>query len=143
MAEPTVSTHRARLTWRPTDEDRRAHTIELGGQSLLTSSAPEYRGDREKADPEEMLVGSLSSCHMLFFIAFAKAKRLDLLSYEDEAEGRLDGTRFTVVTLRPRVEFGDETSDETIRDLHHRSHERCFISNSVNFPVEVEPRGLG
>ena len=136
------STHRARLRWTPGEEDSRAHTIELGEQVLSASSAPEYKGDPAKADPEEMLVGSLSSCHMLWFVALARAKRLSLTAYEDDAEGMLDGTRFTHAVLRPRVEFDDGTDAETIRDLHHKAHERCFISNSVNFPVEVEPRGL-
>ncbi|HEX7058729.1 MAG TPA: OsmC family protein [Solirubrobacterales bacterium] len=137
------SIHRARLTWQPDEGDSRAHTIELGSQALAASSAPEYKGDPDKADPEEMLVGSLSSCHMLWFVALAKAKRLGIVSYEDDAEGTLDGTRFTGVTLRPRVTFDDGPDEETIRDLHHRAHERCFISNSVNFPVTVEPQGLG
>lgn len=136
------STHRARLTWRPDAQDSRAHTIELGEQVLPASSAPEYKGDPAKADPEEMLVGSLSSCHMLWFVALARAKRLNLVAYEDDAEGTMDGTRFTGATLRPRATFDDGTDAETIRDLHHKAHERCFISNSVNFPVEVEPQGL-
>lgn len=136
------STHRARLRWTPGDEDSRAHTIELGEQTLLASGAPEFKGDPAKADPEEMLVGSLSSCHMLWFVALARGKRLSLTAYEDDAEGTLDGTRFTHAVLHPRVEFDDGTDAETIRDLHHKAHERCFISNSVNFPVEVEPQGL-
>ena len=109
---------------------------------LSASSAPEYKGDPAKADPEEMLIGALSSCHMLWFVALARAKRLSLAAYEDDAGGILDGTRFIGAILRPRVEFDDGTDAETIRDLHHKAHERCFISNSVNFPVEVEPQGL-
>jgi organic hydroperoxide reductase OsmC/OhrA len=136
------STHRARLRWTPSEEDSRAHTIELGEQALSASSAPEYKGDPAKADPEEMLIGALSSCHMLWFVALARAKRLSLTAYEDDAEGTMDGTRFTGAVLRPLVEFDDGTDAETIRELHHKAHERCFISNSVNFPVEVEPQGL-
>lgn len=49
----------------------------------------------------------------------------------------------TGAILRPRVTFDGGTSEETIRELHHKAHECCFISNSVNFPVEVEPQGLG
>lgn len=138
----TESTHRARLRWTPTEEDNRAHEISLGEQVLLASSALNYRGDPAKADPEEMLIGALSSCHMLWFVALARAKRLRLTAYEDDAGGILDGTRFTGAILRPLVSFDDGTDAETIRALHHDSHERCFISNSVNFPVEVEPRGL-
>lgn len=142
MAPATESTHRARLKWAPTEEDSRAHEISLGEQVLLASSAPHYRGDPAKADPEEMLIGSLSSCHMLWFVALARAKRLSLIAYEDDAGGILDGTKFIGAILRPRVEFDDDTDAETIRELHHKAHERCFISNSVNFPVEIDPQGL-
>jgi organic hydroperoxide reductase OsmC/OhrA len=131
------------LRWTPSEEDSRAHEIELGEQVLLASSAPHYRGDPAKADPEEMLIGSLSSCHMLWFVALARAKRLSLVAYEDDAGGILDGTKFIGAILRPRVEFDDGTDHaETIRELHQKAHERCFISNSVNFPVEIEPQGL-
>ena len=142
MVDAITSTHRARLRWTPGEEDRRAHTIELGEQVLMASSAPHYRGDPAKADPEEMLIGALSSCHMLWFVALARAKRLSLIAYEDDAGGVLDGKRFTGAILRPKASFDDGTDAETIRDLHHQAHERCFISNSVNFPVEVEPQGL-
>jgi organic hydroperoxide reductase OsmC/OhrA len=142
MAPPTESTHRARLRWTPGEDDSRAHTIELGEQVLSASGAPQYKGDPAKADPEEMLIGALSSCHMLWFVALARAKGLGLTAYEDDAGGILDGTRFTGAILRPKADFDDDTDAETIHALHHEAHERCFISNSVNFPVEIEPRGL-
>ena len=142
MAPPTESTHRAELRWTPSEDDSRGHTIELGEQVLSASSAPHYKGDPAKADPEEMLIGALSSCHMLWFVALARAKRLGLTAYEDDAGGILDGTRFTGAILRPKASFDDDTDAETIHALHHEAHERCFISNSVNFPVEIEPRGL-
>ena len=87
-----------------------------------------------------MFVASLSSCHMLWFLALARAERIQVTSYEDEPEGTLDGTRFTRVVLRPRVAFDGDVDDEQVESLHHRAHERCFIANTVNCPVEVEPR---
>lgn len=63
-----------------------------------------------------------------------------MTSYEDEPEGTLDGTRFTWVVLCPRVAFDSDLDDEQVGLLHRRAHERCFIANSVNCPVEVEPR---
>jgi organic hydroperoxide reductase OsmC/OhrA len=134
-----TSVHRARLRWTPDDEDIRAHTIELADQRLAASSAATLGGNPTKADPEEMFVSSLSSCHMLWFLALARAEKARVTSYEDEAEGILDGERFTRVVLRPRVTFEHELDAEQIESLHHRAHERCFIANSVNFPVEVEP----
>jgi organic hydroperoxide reductase OsmC/OhrA len=85
-------------------------------------------------------VASLSSCHMLWFLALARAEKIRVTSYEDEAEGTLDGIRFVRVVLRPRVAFGGEIDDESVKSLHRRAHERCFISNSVSCPVEVEAR---
>ncbi|HEU4906242.1 MAG TPA: OsmC family protein [Solirubrobacterales bacterium] len=121
-------------------KDVRAHTIELAGEKIAASSAPEFGGDSDRADPEELFVGSLSSCHMLWFLALARAEKIHVASYEDEAEGTLEGDRFTRVVLRPRVIFTNEIAAEQIEALHHGAHERCFISNSVNCPVEIEPR---
>jgi organic hydroperoxide reductase OsmC/OhrA len=134
-----VTTHRARLVWEG-GEDRRAHRLELGEQVLKASSAPELHGDPARADPEEMLVASLSSCHMLWFLALAREEKLRVASYEDEAEGTLDGEVITGAVLRPRVGWEGEAPDShTMADLHHRAHDLCFISNSVNFPVQVRP----
>ncbi len=107
---------------------------------VAASSAPEFGGDSDRADPEELFVASLSSCHMLWFLALARAEKIGVTSYEDDAEGTLDGSRFTRVVLRPRVAFASEIDAERIEALHRDAHERCFVSNSVNCPVEVEPR---
>jgi organic hydroperoxide reductase OsmC/OhrA len=140
MSEQGTSVHLAQVRWDADRDDLRAHTIELAGQTLLASSAPEFGGNPERADPEEMFVASLSSCHMLWFLALARAERVRVASYEDEPEGTMDGTRFTRVVLRPRVAFDGDPDGEQIRSLHHRAHERCFIANSVSCPVDVEPQ---
>jgi organic hydroperoxide reductase OsmC/OhrA len=134
------SIHRARVSWDGAEEDVRAHTIVLAEQRLAASSAPEFGGDPSRADPEELFVASLSSCHMLWFLALARAEKLQVRSYEDEAEGTLDGACFVRVVLRPRVAFEGEIDDERVESLHRRAHQRCFISNSVSCPVEVESR---
>jgi organic hydroperoxide reductase OsmC/OhrA len=138
MAEE-ATLHRARVSWDVGREDLRAHTIELAQQRFAASSAPEFGGDPAKADPEELFVASLSSCHMLWFLALARAERLRVTAYEDEPEGTMDATRFTRVVLRPRVLFDQDPGAERIEDLHRRAHERCFIANSVSCPVVVEP----
>jgi organic hydroperoxide reductase OsmC/OhrA len=132
------STHRARIAWKGTKEDVRAHEVTLAGQTIECSNSSHLGGDPAKPDPEEMLVAALSSCHMLWFVSLARARRLRVTSYEDEAEGTMDGTRFTRVVLRPRIEFEAEVDQETIDALHHEAHERCFIANTVNCPVEVQ-----
>ncbi len=142
MSVVAATTHHAHVAWDASRDDLRAHTIWLKQQTLACSSQPTLGGDTQKADPEELLVAALSSCHMLWFLDFARRERIRVTSYDDAAEGAMDGTRFTRVVLRPRIEFGDEDAPDaaTLDDLHHRAHDACFIANSVNFPVEVEPR---
>jgi organic hydroperoxide reductase OsmC/OhrA len=136
-----TSIHRAGVSWNGGEgEDARAHDVLLGAQSLPSSSALEFGGDDSKSNPEALLVGALSSCHMLWFLALARKKGFEVSSYEDDADGVLDGKRFTSVTLRPLVRWaGDPPAPDAIEALHHRAHQLCFIANSVDFPVEVEP----
>ena len=135
------SIHRAGVSWNGGEgEDVRAHDVLLGAQSLPSSSALEFGGDDSKSNPEALLVGALSSCHMLWFLALARKKGFEVASYEDDADGVLDGKRFTSVTLRPLVRWaGDPPAPDAIEALHHRAHQLCFIANSVDFSVEVEP----
>lgn len=135
-----TSVHHARVVWDPSRDDRRAHTIDLAGRQVAASGAAALGGDPDKADPEEMFVASLSSCHMLWFLSLARIARIRVVAYEDEPEGTMDGTRFTRVVLRPRVAFDGDVEEEKIDSLHHRAHECCFIANSVTCPVEVEVR---
>jgi organic hydroperoxide reductase OsmC/OhrA len=139
MTEATVTTHTASVAWHGSRDDLRSHTIRAGGQQIDGSCSPEWGGDAAKADPEALLVASLSSCHMLWFLDLARRARLRVTSYEDEAEGTMDGTRFTGVVLRPRVGFEGDVEAATIEELHRDAHERCFIANTVNCPVEVQP----
>ncbi|HWB68764.1 MAG TPA: OsmC family protein [Solirubrobacterales bacterium] len=134
--------HRASVSWDGGQgEDARAHEVLLGAQSLPSSSALEFGGDDSKSNPEMLLVGALSSCHMLWFLALAGKKGFEVASYEDDAEAVLDGKRFTSATLRPRVRWAeDPPPPEAIEALHERAHGLCFIANSVDFPVGVEPQ---
>jgi len=134
--------HRAGVSWTGGEgEDVRAHDVLLGAQSLPSSSAFEFDGDDSKSNPEALLVGALSSCHMLWFLALARKKGFEVASYEDDAEGVLEGKRFSAATLRPRVRWREDPPPaEAIEALHQRAHELCFISNSVDFPVGVEPQ---
>ncbi len=136
-----ASIHRAGVSWNGGEgDDARAHEVLLGAQSLPSSSALEFGGDDTKSNPEALLVGALSSCHMLWFLALARKKGFEVASYEDDADGMLDGKRFASVTLRPQVRWaGDPPAPDAIEALHHRAHQLCFIANSVDFPVEVEP----
>ncbi len=107
------------------------------------SADPHFRGDPTMYNPEEQLVASLSSCHMLSYLALCARGGIQVVSYEDDAQGVMsvkDGKlRFTSVTLRPKVTVAAGTDPEKARSLHHDAHEECYIASSVNFPVENEP----
>jgi organic hydroperoxide reductase OsmC/OhrA len=150
-----MSEHHAQLRWARTSADfayenyNRAHEVlfKNGDIVLPSSSAPEFRGDPERVDPEEAFVASLSGCHMLTFLAICARKRLTIDSYEDDAAGTLakgeDGVLWmTRVTLRPLVRFaaGVEVSPTRLAELHHQAHAECFIANSVKTDISVLPR---
>ena len=129
----------------------RAHTWRFdGGVEVPGSSSPHVvrppLSDVAAVDPEEAFVASLASCHMLFFLDFARRAGVIVTSYDDEAEGEMekgdDGkTRITRITLRPRIVYGDVApTDEMLGDLHHKAHEACFIANSITSEIVIEPR---
>jgi organic hydroperoxide reductase OsmC/OhrA len=129
----------------------RAHRWRFdGGAEIPASSSPSVVrppfSDPAGVDPEEALVAALSSCHMLFFLDFAKQAKFVVDFYEDEAEGLMekgaDGrVRMTKTILRPLIRFAGETPGaEQLASIHHKAHAACYISNSVTTEVTVEPR---
>lgn len=122
----------------------RDHSVTFPGKpDLLGSSDPVYRGDPGRYNPEELLVASLSACHMLSYLHLCADAGIVVESYVDDAEGTLEVTReggghFVRVRLRPHVTI---SSGDLARAgaLHADARARCFIANSVNFPVEHEP----
>jgi organic hydroperoxide reductase OsmC/OhrA len=149
-----MSEHRAHISWhRETDsfaydDYSRAHVWTFpGGSSVKASSAPDYLGEAEHVDPEEALVGAISSCHMLTFLAIASKKRFVVDRYDDPAVGVMepnedDKLAVTRVVLRPKIAFSGERqpTESDIAKMHHQSHEHCFIANSVRTRIEIEPQ---
>ena len=137
--EGSLTQHHARVVWEGNKADLRAHRLEIGGVTVAGSCSPQWGGDPAKADPEDMFVAALSSCHMLWFLLLARERRLRVVSYEDSAEGELDhdSFSFTGVTLRPVVEFSEDPGPEVLAELHSEAHRRCYIANSASCPVEV------
>jgi organic hydroperoxide reductase OsmC/OhrA len=148
-----MSEHRASIAWKRTSADftydtyNRAHEVRFkdGAIVLPASSAPAFKGDAERVDPEEAFVGSLSSCHMLTFLAICARKRLTVESYEDDATGWLEKGEngrlwMARVALKPRVRFGENTNVDSaaLAELHRQSHVECFIANSVKTAISVE-----
>ncbi len=122
----------------------RAHEISAAGKSVIAgSSDPNFRGDKSRYNPEELLVASLSACHMLWYLHLCAAAKIVVTDYQDDAAGKMIeteniGGRFVEVTLNPRVIISSESDVDTATELHHKAHELCFIANSVNFPVLTE-----
>lgn len=147
--------HSAVVTWQRNSAaftDRlysRAHAWAFdGGQEVLASSSPQVvrvpLSDPRGIDPEEAFVAALSSCHMLFFLDFASRAGFLVDRYVDNAIGIMgkddDGMEYVAaVELHPVIEFsGDKRpSAEQLADLHHRSHDVCFIARSVKTRVTV------
>ncbi|MBA8825578.1 organic hydroperoxide reductase OsmC/OhrA [Saccharopolyspora lacisalsi] len=124
---------------------RRTHEIRAANKDTIDGSAdPAFRGDDDRYNPEELLVASLSQCHMLWYLHLAADTGVVVLGYHDRAEGTLtenaDGTgQFAGVVLRPEVTVPDHPSVATAEALHQRAHELCYVAKSVNFPVRREP----
>lgn len=114
-----------------------------GKPSIRVTAAPVFRGDPALANPEDMLVASLSACHFLSYVALCARNGVEVISYEDEASGTMSrfegGFHFTDVLLKPRVTIAGGSDPEKALALHARAHHDCFIANSVNFPVRHEP----
>lgn len=124
---------------------RRDHTLTAPGKPpLLASSDPAFRGDGTRYNPEDLLVGSLSACHMLWYLHLCSANQIVVVEYQDNATGEMKeddkgSARFVQVLLRPKVTIAAGGDREKARELHQEAHRLCFIAKSVNFPVEAEP----
>ena len=115
-----------------------------GKPTLAASTAIAYGGDDSKHNPEDLLLSALSTCHLLSYLALAARVGLVVTAYEDDAscvvdmkEGRV---HVTEAVLRPTVTLAAGSDTEKATRLHSQAHQICFIANSVNFPVAVEPR---
>lgn len=116
----------------------REHVISAAGKpSIDGSSDPAFRGDAARWNPEELLVASASACHKLWYLHLCADAGIIVTAYEDPAEGTMQGERFERILLRPRVTIA--AGDPALAlQLHHTAHEKCYIANSVNFPILCE-----
>jgi organic hydroperoxide reductase OsmC/OhrA len=123
----------------------RDHDVEIPGLPVLRGSAdPAFHGDRNRYNPEQLLLAALSQCHMLSFLHVAVKHGVVVTAYEDHASGLMrtnrDGSgQFESVTLKPRVTVADPAAAELLEELHTEANKLCFIARSVNFPVLHEP----
>ena len=147
-----MSNHYAEVEWAyqthatQPDTYNRDHTVILeNGQIILNSAAPTFLGNSKASNPETLLLASLSSCHMLTFLAVASKRGFQVSHYQDKAEGTLgknaDGRMaITHCLLNPIITFSGEKipSTDELAKLHDSAHRYCFIANSLNIPVEIQ-----
>jgi organic hydroperoxide reductase OsmC/OhrA len=150
-----VSIHSATVEWRcegdfAAGRYSRRHAWRFdGGTSVAASASPDVvpvpLSDPAAIDPEEALVASAASCHMLWFLALAQREGLAVESYRDAAEGEMarigpGRMALTRIVLRPDIAFaGDPPDSGFLARLHHEAHEKCFIANSLKAEIVVEP----
>jgi organic hydroperoxide reductase OsmC/OhrA len=151
-----VGEHRVEVEWEAdgafaSGRYSRAHLWRFDGGAVVAGSSspsvvPEPMSDGAAVDPEEALVASVSSCHMLWFLDLARRAGLDVASYRDSAigaMGRDDRGRMAMVriVLRPEIVFAGQAPEPgALERLHHAAHQSCFIANSLRTEVVVEPR---
>ncbi|WP_316816396.1 OsmC family protein [Pedobacter nyackensis] len=112
---------------------------------IVGSSDSAFLGDKTKHNPEDLLLASLSSCHMLWYLHLCSQNEIIVMEYKDTPIGKMnenaDGSgHFTEVTLNPVVVITDESQVEKANALHDDAHRMCFIANSCNFPIKHEPK---
>ena len=123
----------------------RSHEVSTDGKPTIPGSAdPAFRGARDRWNPEELLVASLSQCHMLWYLVLCAKEGIVVIDYVDHPSGTLvetadGGGHFEEVSLRPHVTITTSEKMERATALHERAHALCYVANSVNFPVRTEP----
>jgi organic hydroperoxide reductase OsmC/OhrA len=129
---------------------KRDHEVEgLYKQSVIPcSSSPDFRGDPKRYNPEELLVASLSACHMLWMLHLCADAGITITSYSDHASGSMklnpDGSgQFEEVVLKPLITITDAARINETSALNDSAHRMCFVARSVNFPVRHEPQIRG
>ena len=153
MAQGKEHHYTVKTVWTGADEGpardyktySRAYRFEIAGKPPLDGSAdPAFRGDPARHNPEDLLVASLSACHMLWYLHLCAVKGVVVTAYEDSAQGTMVAEprngRFTEVVLHPVVTITPDSDAEAAEALHERAHAECFVSNSVNFPVRWQAK---
>ena len=119
----------------------KSHQVKIEGKPILNvSAAKAFKGDPELYNPEDLLLSSLVSCHMMSYLYVCSQNGIEVLEYADNAEATLevaaDGSgRFTEVRLNPKVKISNPDKIELALELHTKANQLCFIANSCNFPV--------
>ena len=122
----------------------RNYTISAAHKPLLIGSSDSaFRGDNTKYNPEDMLVSSIASCHMLWYLHLCADEGIIVETYSGYAEGVMaetgqNGGHFVEVVLKPEITVSEDWMIDKAIALHEDAHRHCFIANSCNFPIRVE-----
>jgi organic hydroperoxide reductase OsmC/OhrA len=150
---PTRHDYTSRITWTGNPGHGTSGYTTYGRQYRISvtekpdlhgSADPAFRGDAHKHSPEDFFIASLSACHMLFFLSLCARGGIQVVAYEDEAQGSIvvdpaGGGRFEEITLRPSVTVACTDTIKRTQQLHETAHELCFIANSCSVPIRIEP----
>jgi organic hydroperoxide reductase OsmC/OhrA len=136
------------LTWKRQSDDfdiksyNREHTWEYEHFSLPASAPAQYKGQRDLINPELGFISSISSCHILTFLAIASRSGYVVNSYQDKVEGTIENNRFIKVSLSPFVLFDPDKmpDEETFQELHKKTQRHCIIANSCATDIVVLPK---
>lgn len=153
MSKSTRHDYAARIIWTGNPGEgtatyagyRRQYLISIDGKPELVGSADaSFRGDPQWHNPEDLLVASVSACHMLFFLSLCARSGVRVTAYEDEARGNIvmhpaGGGKFEQIMLQPVVTVASEDMIAQARLLHDTAHELCFIANSCSVPIRIDP----
>jgi len=150
---PSNHLFKAKLNWTSTAKEsisstktyQKTHQISIEGKEILNvSAAKAFKGDPNLYNPEDLLLSSLVSCHMMSYLYVCSQNGIDVLSYQDDAEATLEVSensagRFTEVRLYPKVVIQQKDKIDLALSLHSKANELCFIANSCNFKVVHHP----
>jgi organic hydroperoxide reductase OsmC/OhrA len=145
---------KAKLNWFSTKEEEvstskiysKSHTVTIEGKPILNvSAAKAFKGDPTLYNPEDLLLSSIVSCHMMSYLYVCAQNGIEVLSYTDSAEATLEVLdngcgRFIEVRLYPKVVIKQKEKIAEALRLHQKANELCFMANSCNFPIVHEAR---
>jgi organic hydroperoxide reductase OsmC/OhrA len=145
---------KAKLNWFSTKEEEvstskiysKSHTVTIEGKPILNvSAAKAFKGDPTLYNPEDLLLSSIVSCHMMSYLYVCAQNGIEVLSYTDSAEATLEvldngSGRFIEVRLYPKVVIKQKEKIAEALRLHQKANELCFMANSCNFPIVHEAR---
>ncbi|TCC81976.1 OsmC family peroxiredoxin [Pedobacter hiemivivus] len=126
----------------------RSYIISIDNKPDISGSSDSaFLGDKTKHNPEDLLLASLSSCHMLWYLHLCSQNEIIVMDYKDTPIGKMtensDGSgHFNEVVLNPVVVITDESQIEKANSLHDQAHKMCFIANSCNFPIKHNPKSI-